>query len=467
MNTDLLTIDQDAEMLKKRRLWYYLALALFLLSVLAQQPLAFLAALFTLLIGLVPELWYRYALRHLVIRQQVSQQHLFFGEEVTLSISIENQKLLPLPWLQIEDEIAPPLTVLRKRTSRLRETPQDTLASTWLLWSFQRVTRRYWMRCQTRGLHIFGPVKLTSSDPFGWLESEVAVPASETLLVYPLIAPLESFGLPSVHPLGEYATLRPLLEDPLRVAGVRDYLLGDDPRRIHWKASAHSGSLQSKIYEPSSLRRLLILLDPWNYSPEQHGADLELQELAITVAASLAVWALDEGYMVGLLTNSAMMTSAADQETQEVAVTAYSAESLQKPMITRVSPPGVSVPFALDHGQYERILSTLARLVPQYNSPIERFIDTEDAMFPLGTTVILVSAATSLNEPTIERLFDRGRHAIATQLVLLGEEKATTATYDLPVHYAGGKEKWRELVRTVGAGNSEIIGTSTTPLRLD
>src|SRR5579885_2493212 len=132
MKTDLFNISHDEELLKKRRPWYFLALALFLLSLLVHQALAFLAALFTLLVGFVPELWYRYALRHLVIRQQVSQQHLFFGEEVALSISIENQKLLPLPWLQIEDEIAPPLTVLRKRTSRLRATPQDTLASTWL-----------------------------------------------------------------------------------------------------------------------------------------------------------------------------------------------------------------------------------------------------------------------------------------------------------------------------------------------
>ena len=482
MKTDLFTISHDEELLKKRRPWYFLALALFLLSLLVHQALAFLAALFTLLVGFVPDLWYRYALRHIVIRQQVSQEHLFFGEEVTLSISIENQKLLPLPWLQIEDIISPPLTVMSRRASPLRVANQDMLASTWLLWSFQRVTRRYRLLCHTRGFHIFGPLRLTSSDPFGWLDSDVTVPASATLLVYPLIAPLETLGLPSVHPLGEHTTQRLLLEDPLRVAGVRDYMLGDDPRRIHWKATARAGSLQSKIYEHSSLRRLLLLLDPWNYSPASQGIDLESQELTITAAASIALWALDEGYMVGILTNSAMITaietqaatpqSAIDYRTESArrSVTEeYSIERARQVIRTRISPPGVSVPFARDHGQYERILVTLARLVPAHNAPIERFIDSEDHMFPLGTTIVLVSAATTVNEATVERLLERRRHGSAVHLVLADDldNRTMTETYDLPVHHLGGKEQWHELVRTAGGGRSAAAGTSSTVLRLD
>ena len=122
MKTDIFPIDQDEELLKKRRLWYILAAILFIFSVLIRQPLVFLASLFTLVIGLVPELWYRYALRRLVVRQQVSQRHLFFGENVILSVSIENQKLLPLPWLEVENKITPPLSVLSKRALRLQKT---------------------------------------------------------------------------------------------------------------------------------------------------------------------------------------------------------------------------------------------------------------------------------------------------------------------------------------------------------
>ncbi len=102
MDTDTFNHTRD-ETLISRRPWYFLAVALFLLSVITRQPLAFLAALFTLIIGIVPEIWYRFALRNLAIRQQVSQHRAFFGETIALSLSIENRKLLPLPWLEVED----------------------------------------------------------------------------------------------------------------------------------------------------------------------------------------------------------------------------------------------------------------------------------------------------------------------------------------------------------------------------
>ncbi len=124
-----------------------------------------------------------------------------------------------------------------------------------------------------RGVYTFGPAHLRSGDPFGWLVREERILLRETLLVYPLVAPIESFGFPARHPFGERATPRRLLEDPLRVAGVREYVSGDDPRRIHWKATARAGELRSKIYEPSSQHRLFILLDINTYKESWMGLD--------------------------------------------------------------------------------------------------------------------------------------------------------------------------------------------------
>src|SRR5579875_1327262 len=159
MQTDDLTIDVDEQLLKSRRPWYFLAAGLFLLSLLLRQPLIFLVAIFLFIIASVPELWYRQALRHLVVHQQINQRHLFFGEEATLTIRIENQKILPLPWLQVENRITPPLVadIKQGRTAQLQKIDQDTLVSTWLLWSLQRVTRKQRLPCRARGLHVFGP----------------------------------------------------------------------------------------------------------------------------------------------------------------------------------------------------------------------------------------------------------------------------------------------------------------------
>jgi uncharacterized protein (DUF58 family) len=472
MIVDLFTTNNDEDLLKRRRPWYWLSLILFVISLFSKQPLLFLAALFIFLVAFVPDLWYRSAFRHLHVRQYVSHHNVFFGEEITLSVSIENHKFLPLPWLRVENKIAPPLMIVSKKTSRLQDTRREALAGTWLFWAYQRVTRQYRLRCQERGFHRFGPIDLKSSDPFGWLECEETVLAVEYLVVYPLIAPLETLGLSSIHPLGEHTTARRLLEDPLRVAGVRDYILGDDPRRIHWKATARAGALRSKVYETPAVQRLLLLLDVRNYSEEEGGTDLEIQELTIATAASLGIWALEEGYMVGLLANSSMIRPVSEQELQ-MSMPAEESDSIrvdrEEFSASVLSSITTSIPFSSDVGQYERLLSALGRLVPHYSGSMSMLIDIEERMFPFGTTVLLVSAASSLHEETIERLLDLQSRGTAVHLVLTGNQSAREIIdfYDLTVHYMGGKEKWHELIRTVGNKENGTVGTSSGVLRLD
>jgi uncharacterized protein (DUF58 family) len=467
MDTDRFNDARD-ETLIKRRPWYVLAAVLLILSAITRQPIAFLAAVFALVIGIVPELWYRYALRDLVIKQQVSQKRAFFGEAVTLSISVENQKLLPLPWLEVEDEIPIQLPLLTGRALPTYKVNRVALVNTFSLWSFQRVTRRYQLSCNARGVFSFGPAVLRSGDPFGWLVREERVPARESLLVYPLVAPIEYFGLPPRHPFGERTTPRRLLEDPLRVAGVREYVLGDDPRRIHWKATARAGELRSKIYEPSNQYRLLILLDINTYQESWMGLDPEIQELTISAAASIGMWALDEGYTVGLLANSLMMGLAGEHVSQDDEQTARS-QLMDTTTATQTFVHRVRIPMANDSGQREQILSALGRLLPYFGSPMDALIEAERFTLPIGTTVVLVSAAAVLRETTVENLVDLRTHGAVVHLALTGDtdSKVGTDTYDLPVHHIGGREVWHELVTAVNNERRENIGRSSKSLYLD
>ncbi len=315
------------------------------------------------------------------------------------------------------------------------------------------------MRGRARGCYTIGPVTVKSSDPFGWLETSLILPISETVIVYPLIVPVESAGFPPASPFGEHAARHHLIEDPLRVAGIRDYQLGDDPRRIHWKATAHSGTLRSKIYEHSTMRHMLVLLDTCNYSHAWMGIDFELQELTISAAASIAVWALDEGYMVGLLANSSVMVEPGSDD--EVLFTETPDENNSTVTETyHLSSPGAHVPFALDEGQYERLLSMLARLVPRHTLPIEDIIDMEQRMFQPGTTVVLVSSAKAVNEETAGQLLAMRQRGVAVHLALTGEVADATAieAYGLPVHYLGGSEQWHELIHAASDEKRSTIG---------
>jgi uncharacterized protein (DUF58 family) len=250
MDTDrFYDVSLDTSPLRRRRGWYLLTALLLLLSIVAHQPTAFIAAGFVLVLSLVPELWYRWAFRNLLVRHETSSPCVLFGEEVILSLCIENRKLLPLPWLELADEIPAQLHLLQGRASPSYKPMRSTLVQAASLRSFQRVTCRYHFRCLQRGRFIFGPTVVRCSDPFGWLVHEVRLETYASLTVYPLLAPLAAFGLPASHPFGEQTAPWRLLEDPLRLAGIRAYQWGDELRRINWKATACTGQLQINIEE--------------------------------------------------------------------------------------------------------------------------------------------------------------------------------------------------------------------------
>src|SRR5919197_172342 len=174
---------------------------------------------------------------------------------------------------------------------------------------YERVRRHYRVLCSARGVHTFGPATVRTGDVFGLASQEMEVRDEEYLLVYPRIVSLDQLRLPAGNPFGDVPLRRQwLFEDPLRTVGVREYRPGDSPRRLHWKATARAPGqqLQVKLIEPTTTNRLLVLLNVstsgqnWSWQ----GYDPEALEAAITTAASVAQWAVDRGYLVGLAANA-------------------------------------------------------------------------------------------------------------------------------------------------------------------
>src|SRR5205085_11404042 len=109
--------------------------------------------------------------------------------------------------------------------------------------------------------------------------------APNFLLVCPAIVPLEGYELASRRPIGEVVLTHRLYEDPTRIAGVRAYEAGDPLNRVHWRATARTGQLQSKTYEPTTLSGVTILLD-FHESGYPAAREPHRSELAVTAAAS-------------------------------------------------------------------------------------------------------------------------------------------------------------------------------------
>ncbi len=441
--------DSEAEVarqqLRSRRPWYLVGLALLLISIVLREPLIFAGSLFSFALGVMPELWYRFCFTGLVYRRHLAERRAFFGEPITLRVVIENRKFLPLPWLEVEDEIPQRLTLHGGTLEPHFKAGRQSFINVFSLWWYQRVTRRYQVSSTARGVHRLGPVLLRSGDPFGLLNREQHREQTDTLLVYPPILPIERFGLPARHPFGERAAPRLLLEDPLRVVGVREWQAGDGLRRVHWKATARSMTLQSKVYEPTTTYTLALFLNINAYSTWVEGTNSPVLELLIAATASVAAWANEQGYSVGLFSNG-LQTSIEGEAPQADAAPARVAESL--------AAARVRLPPSSQREQLARVLEALARLVPYFGSPMEQLIISEQPRLPAGTTIVLASAAKAISPEEIALLRQARTRGQAVALLLAGDEPVVAP--GIPTYRLGDEEVWHEIV-------AQAAGQGTTP----
>ena len=423
------------EQLRSRRPWYVVGVALLIASAIFHQPLLFIAGLLALALGAIPELWYRFCFAGLVYKRQLSERRVFFGETVTLRVSVENRKPLPLPWLEVEDEFPEALTLQGGRLEPTIKPRRKLLVNALSLWWYQRVTRRYQVQCAARGVFVLGPLHLRSGDPFGLLTREQRLEQQDSVLVYPPVLPIERFGLPARHPFGERRAPRRLLEDPTRVIGVRDWQPEDDLRRVHWSATARAMRLQSKVYEPTTTHTLALFLNVNTFANPMLGINSPLLELAIAAAASVASWATEEGYAVGLFSNGIQAMNDADEDSS----LASADRAAEAHLAVRVRLPPASRPE-----QLPRILETLARLVPFFGSPMEDLLTTEQSHLPIGSTVVLISAAAAVTPALLDTLFQARSRGYAVALLLSGE--APVDAPGLSVYRLGAEEVWHDIV---------------------
>src|SRR5690606_1785451 len=143
---------------------------------------------------------------------------------------------------------------------------------------------------QRRGVLAVGPTVLRRTDVLG-LAADVRVGADVTELT---VAPLTfDLAMPSLGTgvLGRHLLALSQRIGPGEFHSLRDYVDGDEPRSIHWKASARSTNLKVRQHEAQGVRRCIVLLDgdPQAWPDELMRRDPEAFERAVTIAASMVL----------------------------------------------------------------------------------------------------------------------------------------------------------------------------------
>ncbi|MGW8249436.1 MAG: DUF58 domain-containing protein, partial [Anaerolineales bacterium] len=330
---------------------FFILAALFAVAVFLREDFVF--TLIYLLAGtfFLSRWWGQRAFNSLSIERRITPR-MYLGEKARCRVRIRNHNWLPLPWLQVHESLPPELSAPKAYRAVVP------------LRSKGDFKFEYWLEGRRRGYYAIGPLTLYSGDIFGALDQSRRSYPAQYLTVFPKIIHLTNVPLPSRSPLGTLRHTQPVYEDPSRVIGKRDYTSGDSLRRIDWKASAASGRLQVKNYEPSiELQTQIILnLHASEYDARRRFDD---SELAIVVAASLANWISAKRQSVGLATNGSDPLEA----------------NGRIPVLMSRS----------GRGHLLRILEVLARVQCKETYPFLDLLLQQRLHMPWGTTQVLVS----------------------------------------------------------------------------
>lgn len=373
---------QAGYLISKFGLLFVLA-GLFLAAWYGQVVIVILLCLVLSAAGL-SRLWSRCSLLGVSCQRSLNMRRIFPGEQIELTLRLANRKVLPLPWIQIDDEI--PLRLSPDIPARTGDVPGSGFLSksAALLW-YTGVSWKERLICHKRGYYRLGPTRLTSGDIFGFYPRHITGSTIDHVIVYPRIYPITRLGIPSLFPLGETTIGQRIFEDPLLVIGVRDYNPHDCLRYIHWKATAHRQELKVKVFEPTTTMKVAIFLaiDSFLCEETRIEGDLELDispdantdsrqkevpqneedfELGISTAASVASYLIERRSAVGLFANSCLADSG-----QPVTLL-----------------PGSSA------GQLVEILEALAKVTSSSSGPFEEFLQAERSNLPWGTTLVFI-----------------------------------------------------------------------------
>ena len=156
----------------------------------------------------------------------------------------------------------------------------------------------YPLPTERRGVVRLGPLLLTRGDVFGLLRRVTPCGRPATVLVRPRTIALPMLPAGRARHL-EGPVSETAAEGSVAFHSLRDYVPGDDLRRVHWPSTARTGSLVMRKMVDASWPRTVILLDlrPSAYQ------DPESAELAVDCAASVAVSAATRNFPVTLRTS--------------------------------------------------------------------------------------------------------------------------------------------------------------------
>ncbi|HEX2949059.1 MAG TPA: DUF58 domain-containing protein [Armatimonadota bacterium] len=330
--------------------------------------------------------------RLLDTRRRLTNSVVAVGQTTRVEVSLNWDRPIGMRWLMVHDTL-PESCHTQSPCGHLFVAGTDTSTSF-----------SYRVSGLKRGYYCIGPLTISTGDFFGLTQTQFQQDDQQYLTVYPKVVPVPPLRIASNRPLGEATSRKRIFEDPSRLLGVRDYTPGDPFSRIHWKTTARTGRLATKMCESSTSVEVNILLDLYYGDYPQREDEVEL---AFSTAASITSFLLLNKHVVGLQSNG---YDGAWRHSQ--------------------SPPQEALCIKADKGeqQHIKIMSALGRLEVASSPSLQEYLTQIHSTLPWTSTTLLITHF--MTEECILALEAFKRSGFELAVVIVGEGQYAEITRD-------------------------------------
>lgn len=216
-------------------------------------------------------------------------------QHMLVRIQVHNRSFLPISFFTLGDT-----------TGEMFAERYNFLVS---LGPLETQTITYRIRGDRRGEYFIGPIKLKGTDPLGLYSWTKRIESPLRAIVYPTIRQVDLLNRQGL-PAGSLKINDKMYEDVTQFRSLREYVPGDDMKRINWKASAKTSKLYTMEFDSTLYFPVLIML---NFCYDDYPMRLRNQmvERAAETAASLAFYYAELKQEIGFITTGTTQTESA------------------------------------------------------------------------------------------------------------------------------------------------------------
>lgn len=347
-----------------------------------------------------------------IAKRAGGDRELKLGARVPVEIRLHNTSKIPVLWVLAEDLMPRWATDGQHRTLEIDGDRLGVL----MLWPDETKTLSYEVKVHRRGYFQIGPTVLETGDMMGLFRRYRVGTDPQFVTVLPEVVALSTYEIGSRRPIGEVRMRENIMDDPTRLRGIRQWQTGDPMRSVHWAATARTGTLHTKIYEPSSIIGATLIVDfHVSTTPTRH--EPVRGDLAVTAAASIAAALHDAGEPFGLASNG---RDAADRVRREgwkgdhrvrgdaAAATAMADQS------DRLRPVLIAPSRGPEH--FNEVHRTLARLERSDGLTLAEMLVESESQLSSETTLLVI--AQTLAPESIAALVGLSRRGRAVAVIL-------------------------------------------------